>query len=236
MFDREGNVVASEHRPHPGSRRPRRGRRGLGRTLLAKRRGTPVVGAASVHTGPRRPRGQRRGVQREHRVAGPRAQSVTGRPVATAVRIANDVAAGGVAEHRLGAGVRNAGPRVRLHRHRDRRLHRLRRAPGDRAPRRAAEVGHLAVRSGFPCGVRQEQDASRRSPPPPRRPSLHRAAGRTPRHRAPTRSPPDGGHTTACARQVWQEAVEALADALGMVSLLVGPALVVISGRTQSGR
>ena len=36
--------------------------------------------------------------------------------------------------------------------------------------------------------------------------------------------------TDAVARQVWQEAVEALADALGMVSLLVGPALVVIGG------
>ena len=36
--------------------------------------------------------------------------------------------------------------------------------------------------------------------------------------------------TDAVARQVWQEAVEALADALDVLSLLVSPARVVIGG------
>src|SRR6185312_14199381 len=36
--------------------------------------------------------------------------------------------------------------------------------------------------------------------------------------------------TDDVARRVWLDAVEALADALGIVSLVVGPALVVIGG------
>ena len=36
--------------------------------------------------------------------------------------------------------------------------------------------------------------------------------------------------TDAVARQVWQDAVEALADALDILSLVVSPALVVIGG------
>ncbi len=105
LVDRAGTVVASEQRPTPhAEQRPRRGRRGR-LHLLAQRPDAPVVGAGVVVPGL---------VDREAGLATYSANigwrdlelvRSLGDRWGLPVRIANDVASGGVAEHRLGAGV-----------------------------------------------------------------------------------------------------------------------------------
>ena len=143
------------------------------------------------------------------------------------VRIANDVASGGVAEHRLGAGVGTADLVFVLHRHRDRRFDRLRGAPRDRAPRRDGGDRTPGCPERHPVRVRTGRmlEAVASAAAIARRYTELSGHGVTGAHEVVARRATD-----AVARQVWQEAVEALADALGVVSLLVGPALVVIGG------
>ena len=97
--------MASEHRPTPQGDRARDTVAEVGRTLLAQRPDAPVVGAGVVVPG------------LVDRLAGVATYSANigwrdlelvrslGAQWRLPVRIANDVAAGGVAEHRLGAGV-----------------------------------------------------------------------------------------------------------------------------------
>src|SRR5207342_234486 len=143
------------------------------------------------------------------------------------VRIANDVASGGVAEHRLGAGagtedlvfvpigtgiaaaIVSGGHLLTGHR-------------GE-----TAEIGHLAVRTGVPCACGGDGCLE----------AIASASAIARRYTGLSGKPVAGAHdvaarlsTDAAARQVWQDAVEALADGLGILSLVVGPALVVIGG------
>ncbi len=143
------------------------------------------------------------------------------------VRIANDVASGGVAEHRLGAGVGTEdlvfvpiGTGIAASIVSGGRL-----VTGHRGE--TAEIGHLAVRTGVPCACGRDGCLE----------AIASAAAIARRYTDLSGSHVTGARdvaarlgTDAAARQVWQDAVEALADGLGIVSLLVGPALVVIGG------
>ena len=143
------------------------------------------------------------------------------------VRIANDVASGGVAEHRLGAGVGTQdlafvplGTGIAASIVSGGRL-----VTGHRGE--TAEIGHLAVRTGVRCACGRDGCLE----------AIASAAAIARRYTALSGKPVSGAQdvaarlsTDAAARQVWQDAVEALADGLGIVSLVVGPALVVIGG------
>ena len=227
LADRAGNVVASEQRPTPQGNRARDAIAEVGHTLLAKQTDAPVVGAGVVVPG------------LVDRAAGVATYSANlgwrdlelvrslGAEWRLPVRIANDVASGGVAEHRLGAGagtqdlvflpigtgiaasIVSGGHLVTGHR-------------GE-----TAEIGHLAVRPGVPCACGRDGCLE----------AVASAAAIARRYTSLSGSPVAGAHdvaarlgTDAAARQVWRDAVEALADALAIVSLLVGPALVVIGG------
>ena len=105
LVDRAGAVVASEQRPTPPGHRARDAVAEVGHALLAQRRDALVVGAGVVVPGL---------VDREAGVATYSANigwrdlelvRSLGAEWRLPVQIANDVAAGGVAEHRLGAGV-----------------------------------------------------------------------------------------------------------------------------------
>ena len=90
-----------------------------------------------------------------------------------------------------------------------------------------AEIGHLAVRTGVRCACGRDGCVE----------AIASAAAIARRYTGLSGSHVTGAHdiaarlsTDAVARQVWHDAVEALADGLGIVPLLVGPALVVIGG------
>ena len=227
LVDRAGNVLASEQRATPPGHHARDAVAEVGRTLLAQGRDAPVVGAGVVVPGL---------VDREAGVATYSANigwrdlelvRSLGAEWRLPVQIANDVAAGGVAEHRLGAGVGtedlvfvpigtgiaasiiSGGHLVTGHR-------------GE-----TAEIGHLAVRTGVRCACGRDGCLE----------SIASAAAIARRYADLSGTHVTGAHdvaarlsTDAVARQVWQDAVEALADGLAVVSLLVGPALVVIGG------
>jgi glucokinase len=227
LVDRAGGVVVSEQRPTPPEHRARDAIAEVGRTLLAQQPDARVVGAGVVVPGL---------VDRDAGMATYSAnigwrdlelvQSL-GAEWRLPVRIANDVASGGVAEHRLGAGVGtedlvfvpigtgiaasiiSGGHLVSGHR-------------GE-----TAELGHVAVRPGVPCACGRdgclEAIASAAA-------IARRYTGLSGNEVAGARDVAARLSTDAVARQVWQDAVEALADGLGIVSLLVGPALVVIGG------
>jgi glucokinase len=143
------------------------------------------------------------------------------------VRIANDVASGGVAEHKLGAGVGTQdlvfvpiGTGIAASIVSGGRL-----VTGHRGE--TAEIGHLAVRTGVRCECGRDGCLE----------AIASAAAIARRYTGLSGNSVTGAQdvaarlsTDADARQVWEEAVGALADALGIVSLLVGPALVVIGG------
>jgi glucokinase len=227
LIDSTGAVVAAEQRPTPRGQYAVEGIAEVGRVLLAQRSDVPVVGAGVVVPGL---------VDREAGLAtysaniGWRDLELVGSLGAEwrlPVRIANDVAAGGVAEHRLGAGVGtddlvfvpigtgiaasivSGGHLLSGHR-------------GE-----TAEIGHLAVRPGVRCACGGDGCLE----------AVASAAAIARRYTGLSGNDVTGAHevverlsTDAVARQVWQDAVEALADALGVVSLLVGPAVVVIGG------
>ena len=227
LVDRAGTVVAAEQRPTPQGHQALEAIAEVGRTLLAQRSDAPVVGAGVVVPGL---------VDREAGIATYSANigwrdlelvRSLGAEWRLPVRIANDVAAGGVAEHRLGAGVGtqdlafvpigtgiaasivSGGHLLTGHR-------------GE-----TAEIGHLAVRPGVRCACGRdgclEAVASAAA-------IARRYTGLSGNDVTGARDVVERLSTDAVARQVWQDAVEALADALDILSLVVSPALVVIGG------
>jgi glucokinase len=227
LVDHTGAVVASEQRPTPHGHRARDAVAEVGHTLLAQRPDAPVVGAGVVVPGL---------VDREAGIATYSAnlgwdhlelvQSL-GAEWRLPVRIANDVASGGVAEHKLGAGVGTQdlvfvpiGTGIAASIVSGGRL-----VTGHRGE--TAEIGHLAVRTGVRCECGRDGCLE----------AIASAAAIARRYTGLSGNSVTGAQdvaarlsTDADARQVWEEAVGALADALGIVSLLVGPALVVIGG------
>jgi glucokinase len=227
LVDPEGTVVAVEQRPTPHGHHAREAIAEIGHTLLAQRSGSPVVGAGVVVPGL---------VDRDAGVATYSANigwrdlelvRSLGAEWGLRVRIANDVAAGGVAEHRLGAGagtqdlafvpigtgiaasIVSGGHLLSGHR-------------GE-----TAEIGHVSVRPGVPCACGGDGCLE----------AVASAAAIARRYTSLSGNDVTGAYdvaerlsTDAVARQVWQDAVDALADALGILSLLVSPALVVIGG------
>ncbi len=227
LVDRAGSVVASEERPTPHGSSARDAVAEVGCELLAQQPDTQVTGAGVVVPGL---------VDRDAGLATYSANigwrdlelvRSLGDRWGLPVRIANDVAAGGVAEHRLGAGVGtddlafvpigtgiaasivSGGHLVTGHR-------------GS-----TAEIGHLAVRPGVRCACGRDGCLE----------AVASASAIARRYTALSGEPVAGARevaarlgTDAAARQVWQDAVDALADGLGILSLVVGPALVVIGG------
>jgi glucokinase len=227
LVDGAGTVVALEQQPTPHGDQAREAVAEIGHKLLAARQDAPVVGAGVVVPGL---------VDREAGIATYSANigwrdlelvRSLGAEWQLPVRIANDVAAGGVAEHRLGAGVGtddlafvpigtgiaaaivSGGHLLSGHR-------------GE-----TAEIGHVAVRPGIRCACGRDGCLE----------AVASAAAIARRYTGLSGNDVSGAHdvverlrTDTIARQVWQEAVEALADALGILSLVVGPALVVIGG------
>jgi glucokinase len=143
------------------------------------------------------------------------------------VRIGNDVASGGVAEHRTGAGrgvddmvfvpigtgiaaaLVSGGHLLTGHR-------------GE-----IAELGHVVVRPGFPCGCGGDGCLEAVA-----------SAGAVARRYAELVDEPVAGSlevaqrldSDPAARQVWGDAVDALADAFTVVSALLSPVVVVVGG------
>ena len=221
LVDRAGTIVASEQRPTPQGRRARDSVAEVGRRLLAQRPDAPVVGAGIVVPCL---------VDREAGIATCSANlgwhhlelvRSLGAEWRLPVRIANGVASGGVAEHRLGAGaaqqdlvvvpigtgiaasIVSGGHLVTGHR-------------GE-----TAGIGHRAVRTGVRCACGRDGCLE----------AIASAAAIARRCTGLSGSRVTGApdvaarlSTGAVARQVWQDAVEALADGLAIVSLLVGPA------------
>ena len=227
LVDRAGTVVAAAQRPTPHGHQAIETIAEVGRTLLAQRSEAPVVGAGVVVPGL---------VDREAGIATYNANigwrdlelvRSLGAAWRLPVRIANDVAAGGVAEHRLGAGVGtqdlafvpigtgiaasivSGGHLVTGHR-------------GE-----TAEIGHLAVRPGVRCACGRdgclEAVASAAA-------IARRYTGLSGNYVTGARDVAERLSTDTVAGQVWQDAVEALADALAILSLVVNPARVVIGG------
>jgi glucokinase len=227
LVDRAGTVLASGQRPTPQGHRARDAIAEAGRKLLAQRPDEPVIGAGVVVPG------------LVDRAAGVATYSANlgwrhlelvrslGAAWRLPVRIANDVASGGVAEHRLGAGAGTGdlvfmpiGTGIAASIFSGGRL-----LTGHRGE--TAEIGHLAVRTGVPCACGRDGCLE----------AIASAAAIARRYTALSGRHVTGAQdvaarlgTDAVARQVWQDAVEALADGLSTVSLLVGPALVVIGG------
>jgi glucokinase len=227
LVDHAGTVVAAEQRPTPPGQRALEAITEVGHTLLAQRSGGSVVGAGVVVPGL---------VNRETGVATYSANigwrdlelvRALGAEWRLPVRIANDVAAGGVAEHRLGAGVGTqdlvfmpigTGIAASI----VSGGHLLTGHCGE-----TAEIGHLVVRPGVPCACGRDGCLE----------AVASAAAIARRYTGLSGNDVAGAHdvaarldTDAVARQVWQDAVEALADALDILSLLVSPARVVIGG------
>jgi len=227
LVDGAGTVLASEHLPTPMGHSARDAIAAVGRTLLAQRPDAPVVGAGVVVPG------------LVDRAAGIATYSANigwrdlelveslGAAWRLPVRIANDVASGGVAEHRVGAGVCTEdlvfvpiGTGIAASIVSGGRL-----VTGHRGE--TAEIGHLAVRTGVPCTCGQDGCLE----------AVASAAAIARRYTELSGDHVAGADdvaarlsTDAVAQRVWQDAVEALADGLGIVSLLVGPALFVMGG------
>ena len=227
LVDHAGTVVAAEQRPTPQGHHALQAIAEVGRTLLAQRPGAPVVGAGVVVPGL---------VDREAGVATYSANigwrdlelvRSLGAEWSLPVRIANDVAAGGVAELRLGAGVGtqdlafvSIGTGIAASIVSGGHL-----LAGHRGE--TAEIGHLAVRPGTRCTCGRDGCLE----------AVASAAAIARRYTHLSGNDVTGAHdvverlsTDAVARQVWQDAVEALADALDILSLVVSPARVVIGG------
>src|SRR3954452_748268 len=227
LVDRAGAVVAVEQRPTPHGQQALQTVAEVGRTLLAQRSDAPVVGAGVVVPGL---------VDREAGVAtystniGWRDLELVrslGDEWQLPVRIGNDVASGGVAEHRLGAGVGTeylafvpigTGIAASI----VSGGHLVTGARGE-----AAEIGHLDVRSGVRCACGRDGCLE----------AVASAAAIARRYTGLSGHDVTGAKDVAArldsdpvAQRVWQDAVEALADAFGILSLVVGPALVVVGG------
>jgi glucokinase len=143
------------------------------------------------------------------------------------VRIGNDVACGGLAEHRLGAGRGVAdmvfvpiGTGIAAAIVSGGRL-----LAGPRGG--AAELGHVVVRPGVRCSCGGDGCLE----------AVASAGAIARRYTALTGNPADEALDVArllphdaAARAVWEDAVDALATGLTALSLLLAPALVVVGG------
>jgi glucokinase len=90
-----------------------------------------------------------------------------------------------------------------------------------------AEIGHLSVRPGVPCAC--GRDGCLEAVASAAAIARHYTA-RSGNEVTGARDVAERLDSDAVAREVWQDAVEALADALGVLALVVGPALAVIGG------
>ena len=227
LVDPAGRVVASERCATPHGHRALDAVAEVGRSLLAQRGGTDVVGAGVVVPG-LVDRGA--GIATYSTNIGWRDLELVralGAEWRLPVRIANDVASGGVAELRLGAGVGTkdlafvpVGTGIAASIVSGGHL-----LAGHRGE--TAEIGHLPVRVGVPCACGRDGCLE----------AVASAAAIARRYTALSGQHVTGANEVvarlaadADARQVWRDAVEALADALGVLSLVVGPSLVVIGG------
>jgi glucokinase len=227
LVDPVGTVVTSEQRVTPRGIEARDAVIEVGLALLAQRPQATVVGAGVVVPGL---------VDREAGIATYSANvgwrdlelvRSLGAAWELPVRIANDVASGGVAEHRRGAGVGTEdfvfvpiGTGIAASIVSGGRL-----VSGHRGE--TAEIGHLAVRTGVLCSCGREGCLE----------AVASAAAIARRYTELSGNDVAGAHdvvdrlgTDAVAREVWQDAVDALAEGLGVVSLVVAPSLVVIGG------
>jgi glucokinase len=227
LVDADGSVLGARSAPTPRGDAARDAIAALGRALLAEAPGGPVVGAGVVVPGLVDPAA---GVATYSANIGWRDLELVawlGAAWSLPVRIGNDVAAGGVAEHRTGAGRDVAdlvfvpvGTGIAAALISGGRL-----VSGNGGA--TAELGHVTVRPGAPCGCGRDGCLE-----------AWASAGAISRRYAELAGRPVAGaaavadllDTDPVARQVWSEAVEALADGLTTVSLLFGPALVVIGG------
>jgi glucokinase len=227
LVDAEGAVLAARSAPTPRGDAARDGIAALGRTLLAEAVGRAVVGAGVVVPGLVDPAA---GIATYSANIGWRDLELSaslGAAWSLPVRIGNDVAAGGVAEHRTGAGRGVAdlvfvpvgtGIAAAL-------LSGGRLVSGDGGA--TAELGHVTVRQGVTCGCGRDGCLE-----------AWASAGAISRRYAELVGRPVAGAAEVAdrldddpaAREVWTDAVDALADGLTTVALLFGPALVVIGG------
>jgi glucokinase len=226
LVDAEGTVLAARSAPTPRGDAARDAIAALGRALLAEA-GGPVVGAGVVVPGLVDPAA---GIASYSANIGWRDLELVaalGAEWSLPVRIGNDVAAGGVAELRTGAGRDVAdlvfvpvgtGIAAAL-------LSGGRLVSGDGGA--TAELGHVTVRPGAACGCGRDGCLE-----------AWASAGAISRRYAELAGRPVAGAAEVAdrldddpvARRVWADAVDALAEGLTTVALLFGPALVVIGG------
>ena len=227
LVDRSGAVAHAASAPTPPGREARAAVAALGRELLDRAGTRTIVGAGVVVPGIV---DADAGIASYSANIGWRDLELVDHLETTwslPVRIGNDVASGGVAEHRaaahdgiedlvfvpigtgIAAAVVSGGHLLRGHR-------------GE-----TAEIGHLVVRPGVRCGCGGDGCLE----------AVASASAIVRRYTALTNRAVDGAGAVAArlgndeaARTVWTEAVEALADALTAVSLLVSPERVVIGG------
>ncbi len=227
LVDASGKVLAARAAPTPRGAQARDAVAEVGRELLGGATGGSVVGAGVVVPGLV---DAAAGVATYSANIGWRDLELVeslGAEWGLPVRIGNDVASGGVAEHRTGAGrgvadmvfvpigtgiaaaVVSGGHLLRGHR-------------GE-----TAELGHVAVRPGIRCGCGADGCLE----------SVASASAIVRRYVELGGEPIEGALPLAdrldhdgVARRVWADAVDALADALTTVSALLGPSLVVVGG------
>lgn len=222
----DGTVLAAERAPTPSAEAAREAIALLGDSLLAKAPG-PVAGAGVVVPG------------LVDAVAGVAAWSANigwrdlplTEPLAerwgVPVRLGHDVAAAAVAETAHGAGqgesdvcfvVIGTGVAAAL-------VSGGRLVTGPRGE--IAEIGHLPVRPGTPCACGGDGCLE----------AVASAAAIAARYASRTGHPVAGAETVVerlvddpVAREVWEESVAALADALATTALVVAPEVVVVGG------
>jgi len=227
LVDAGGTVLAARTAPTPRDPHARDAIAEVGRALLADAAGRPVVAAGVVVPGVVDPAA---GVATYSANIGWRDLELVaalGDAWQLPVRIGNDVAAGGVAEHRTGAGRGVAdqvfvsiGTGIAAALLSDGKL-----LSGDGGS--TAELGHVVVRPGTTCGCGGdgclEAVASASA-------IARRYAALSGRSVTGARDVVDHLTDDEVAQRVWGDAVEALADGLTTVALLFGPSLVVLGG------
>ncbi|WP_432476153.1 ROK family protein [Nocardioides sp. GXQ0305] len=227
LVDADGTVLAARTAPTQRDPHARDAIAEVGRTLLGDAGGRPVAAAGVVVPGVVDPAA---GVATYSANIGWRDLELA-RPLGEAwglpVRLGNDVASGGVAEHRTGAGRGVAdqvfvsiGTGIAAALLSDGKLQ-------SRDGGATAELGHVAVRPGTTCGCGGDGCLE----------AVASASAIARRYTALSGRPAAGARDVLdrladdeAARMAWTEAVDALADGLTTVALLFGPGLVVIGG------
>ncbi len=233
LVDADGDVLVADTAPTPRGSAAGDAVASLGLDLLERADGRPVTGAAVVVPG---------AVDRAAGVATYSSNigwrdlelvQLLGAAWSLPVQIANDVASGAVAEHRTGAG-RTAPDMVFLPIGTGLAAALLaggRLVTGDGGT--TSEIGHVVVRPGARCGCGADGCVE----------AWASAGALARRYAELTGTTVTGARDVAerldddpVARQVWSDAVAALADGLTTVALLFGPAPVVVGGGlAQSG-